>query len=243
MKTILLVGLLFTAVSQADPLKTLVKKGYSKNPVDTKVCGEDYNAASSQWKISEKDKLFLCVSPDQSQKEANRQNPLQPGRNVLPLMSEFVLVSKNKPTSVCANDEVREVDCAAFLSESKIEIMITHKKMPGLQTVHLIECKDAVCEKKKGCSSQIPISASFRDHKLKDFLKRIAEDAKSIKANKPPQLKDYTIDEQIVLVRLGLKEDNLDAEQILNWFTVGKNCKDDCISADDFFEDRDCRKK
>ncbi len=243
MRTILFLSLFFPLLSQADAIKTIVKKGYSSATADIKVCGQDYNAASSQWKISDKDKLFLCVSPDQSQKEANRQKTLQTGRNTLPLMSEFVLVSKNKPSSVCANDEVREVDCAAFLSEQKIEIMITHKKMPGLQTVHLIECKDGVCEKKKGCSSQIPISASFREHKLKAFLKRISDDAKAIKANKPPALKNYTIDEQIVLVRLGLKEDNLDAEQILNWFTLGKDCKDDCISADDFFEDRDCRKK
>lgn len=46
------------------------------------------------------------------------------------------------------NDEVREVDCAAFISENKIEVMITHKKMPGLQSVSLIECLDVNGEKK-----------------------------------------------------------------------------------------------
>ena len=227
----------------ADPLQSLVKKGYSTTAKDLKLCGEDYNGAVSIWTISEKDRLLLCVSPDQSSKEAQKQKALQSGRNVLLLMSEFVLVSKNKATSVCANDEVREVDCAAFVSEKKIEVMITHKKMPGLQSVSLIECVDDKCEKKKGCSSQIPISKDFREHKLKSFLKRISDDAKGIVANKHPQLKDYTVDEQIVLVRLALKEDNVEAEQILNWFTLGKNCKDDCISADDFFEDRECRKK
>ncbi len=187
------------------------------------------------------------MSPDQSAKEAQKQKTLQQGRNLLPLMSEFVLISKNKPTSVCMNDEVREVDCAAFISENKIEVMITHKKMPGLQSVSLIECMDVngekKCEKKKGCSSQIPISKDFREHKLKSFLKQISQDAKAIAAGSPPDLKKYTVDEQIVLVRLALKEDNVDAESILNWFTLGKNCKEDCISADDFFEDRECKRK
>lgn len=242
MKLIIL-SFLFYSLSPADPINHLVKKGYSKAAKDIKHCGEDYNGAASAWPLSEKDRLLLCVSPDQSNKEAQKQKTLQLGRNVLPLMSEFVLISKNKAASVCTNDEVREVDCAAFISEKKIEVMITHKKMPGLQSVSLIECVDDKCEKKKGCSSQIPISKDFREHKLKSFLKRISDDAKGIAANKPPQLKDYTIDEQIVLVRLALKEDNVEAEQILNWFTLGKNCKDDCISADDFFEDRECRKK
>lgn len=258
----------------ADPLKTLIKKGYSSARADTHQCGEDYNAAASVWSIGEKDKLLLCVSPDQSDAEANKQKKIQAGRNVLPLMSEFVLISKNKPSSVCANDEVREVDCAAFVSDKKIEVMITHKKMPGLQSVTTIECVDEShskldetnkeeekplikkCEKKKGCSSQIPISKDFREQKLKGFLKRIQANAETIQKHTEclkthpqcktpglPQLKDYTLDEQIVLVRLALKEDNVHAEQILNWFTLGVNCKNDCISADDFFEDRECRRK
>jgi hypothetical protein len=245
-----------TLSAQADPIKTLVKKGYSKAAADLKYCGEDYNAAASIWTLTEKDKLVLCVSPDQSQKEAQKQKVLQVGRNVLPLMSEFVLVAKNKATSVCTNDEVREVDCAAFIGDKKIEVMITHKKMPGLQSVSLIECTDDGCEKKKGCSSQIPISGDFRKHKLKSFLKKITDHGLIIKKQtecvkadpkckikETPSLKEYTIDEQIVLVRLALKEDNTDAEQVLNWFTLGLNCKEDCISADDFFEDRECRKK
>ncbi|MBY0386054.1 hypothetical protein K2X05_12925 [bacterium] len=242
-KIILLLTILKPLMALAGPMESLIKKGYSKTAKDLKYCGEDYNGAVSIWTVSEKDRLLLCVSPDQSVKEAQKQKTLQLGRNVLPLMSEFVLIAKNKATSICSNDEVREVDCAAFISEKKIEVMITHKKMPGLQSVSLIECVDDKCEKKKGCSSQIPISKDFREHKLKSFLKRISDDAKGLAANKPPQLKDYTIDEQIVLVRLALKEDNVEAEQILNWFTLGKNCKDDCISADDFFEDRECRKK
>ena len=233
--------------SHAGPIESLIKKGYSKAEKDRKPCGEDYNAAVSIWPLTEKEKLLLCVSPDQSAKDAQKQKVLQTGRNVLPLMSEFVLISKNKAASVCTNDEVREVDCAAFISENKIEVMITHKKMPGLQSVSLIECADVdgerKCEKKRGCSSQIPISKAFREHKLKSFLKQVSEDAKGIAAGKPPVLKKYTVDEQIVLVRLALKEDNAEAEQILNWFTIGKNCKDDCISADDFFEDRECKKK
>ncbi len=222
------------------------------------------------WPLNDKDKLLLCVSPDQSDKDAQKQKTLQAGRNVLPLMSEFALVSKNKASSICTNDEVREVDCAAFVSDKKIEVMITHKKMPGLQSVATIECvekpdetsKEDVkpliekCEKKKGCSSQIPISKDFREQKLKSFLKRIQTDAVNVQKhleclkNNPqcktpslPQLKDYTIDEQIVMVRLALKEDNAHAELILNWFTLGVNCKEDCISADDFFEDRECRRK
>lgn len=230
-------------MSQADAIKTLVQKGYSQKSEDLKKCSEDYKGALSVWSLGEKDKLLLCTSQDQSSKEAQKQKSLSIGRNILPLMSEFILISKNKPTSVCSNDEVREVDCAAFITDKKIEVMITHKKMPGLQSVSTIECTENDCQKKTGCSSQIPISASFRQHKLKSFLKRIQDDAAGIKKNIPPQLKNYTIDEQIVLVRLALKEDNTDAEQILNWFTLGKNCKDDCISADDFFEDRNCRKK
>jgi hypothetical protein len=249
-------ALILPLPSQADPIKTLVKKGYSNAATDLKHCGEDYNAAASTWTLSEKEKLVLCVSPDQSQKEAQKQRVLQLGRNVLPLMSEFVLIAKNKGSSVCTNDEVREVDCAAFIGDKKIEVMITHKKMPGLQSVSLIECTDNGCEKKKGCSSQIPISSDFRKHKLKSFLKKISDHSVTIKKqtdclkNDPkcktmgtPSLKDYTLDEQIVLVRLALKEDNAEAEQVLNWFTLGMNCKEDCISADDFFEDRECRKK
>lgn len=271
-----LIFIVFTIVifnSSADPLKTLIKKGYSQSRTDTRHCGEDYNSAASTWSISDKDKLLLCVSPDQSDAEANKQKKLQAGRNVLPLMSEFVLISKNKPSSICTNDEVREVDCAAFVSDKKIEVMISHKKMPGLQSVAIIECDEKsdtqldetskeektlikTCEKKKGCSSQIPISKDFREHKLKGFLKRIQNDAATLQKHMEclktnphcktpalPQLKDYTLDEQIVLVRLGLKEDNAYAEQVLNWFTLGFNCKEDCISADDFFEDRECRKK
>lgn len=241
--TLLTFLILQPLMALAGPIQSLVKKGYSTTAKDLKSCGEDYNGAVSVWTISEKDRLLLCVSPDQSAKEAQKQKALQLGRNVLPLMSEFVLIAKNKASSVCSNDEVREVDCAAFIGEKKIEVMITHKKMPGLQSVSLIECVDDKCEKKKGCSSQIPISKDFREHKLKSFLKRISDDAKGISANKPPRLKDYTVDEQIVLVRLALKEDNIEAEKILNWFTLGKDCKEDCISADDFFEDRECRKK
>ncbi len=248
MKTfILFLSFVFICNAQAGPIESLIKKGYSKSEKDIKPCGEDYNAAVSTWSLNEKDKLLLCVSPDQTSKEAQKQKTLQSGRNVLPLMAEFVLIAKNKATSICTNDEVREVDCAAFISENKIEVMVTHKKMPGLQSVSLIECTETEgekkCEKKRGCSSQIPISKSFREHKLKSFLKQVSEDAKSIAAGKPPELKKYTVDEQIVLVRLALKEDNAEAEQILNWFTLGKNCKEDCISADDFFEDRECRKK
>jgi hypothetical protein len=248
MNTLLLFFIVIgTSPSYAGPIESLLKKGYSKAAKDLKPCGEDYNAAVSIWPLSEKDKLLLCVSPDQLAKEIQKQKVLQLGRNLLPLMSEFVLIAKNKPVSVCTNDEVREVDCAAFISENKIEVMITHKKMPGLQSVSLIECTDVdgekKCEKKRGCSSQIPISKAFREHKLKSFLKQVSEDAKGITAGKPPELKKYTVDEQIVLVRLALKEDNAEAEQILNWFTLGKNCKEDCISADDFFEDRECRKK
>lgn len=248
MKTILVFLILtLTLQTHAGPIEGLIKKGYIKAEKDLKHCGEDYNAAVSVWPLTDGNRLLLCVSPDQSAKEAQKQKALQLGRNLLPLMSEFVLISKNKPTSVCTNDEVREVDCAAFISENKIEVMITHKKMPGLQSVSLIECTDVEgekkCEKKRGCSSQIPISKAFREHKLKSFLKQVADDAKAIAAGKPPELKKYTVDEQIVLVRLALKEDNAEAEQILNWFTLGKNCKEDCISADDFFEDRECKKK
>ncbi len=248
MKTLLVFFILtVTLRSYAGPIESLIKKGYNKTEKELKHCGEDYNAAVSVWPLTDSNRLLLCVSPDQSAKDAQKQKVLQKGRNFLPLMSEFVLISKNKPASVCTNDEVREVDCAAFISDTKIEVMITHKKMPGLQSVSLIECTEVdgekKCEKKRGCSSQIPISKAFREHKLKSFLKQVSEDAKGIAAGKPPELKKYTVDEQIVLVRLALKEDNAEAEQILNWFTLGKNCKEDCISADDFFEDRECKKK
>ncbi len=252
MKTLLLISVLISTIASsrtasAGPIESLIKKGFSKADKDLKPCGEDYNAAVSIWPLSEKEKLLLCVSPDQFSKEAQKQKSLHAGRNLLPLMSEFVLVAKNKPVSICTNDEVREVDCAAFISDNKIEVMITHKKMPGLQSVSLIECTETegikTCEKKRGCSSQIPISKAFREHKLRSFLKQVSEDAKNIVAGKGPELKKYTVDEQIVLVRLALKEDNSEAEQILNWFTLGKNCKEDCISADDFFEDRECKKK
>jgi hypothetical protein len=224
------------------------------NSALNKVCGSDKALHASEYKLTAMDRLVLCQGSEKDKLSEKQKVHLKTGRTSLPLMSELLYISAAKKEVLCFHDESKESDCALLLSTKKAEVLISHLMLPSLDASARIDCNKTPCKVEKKCSVQTPISTAFRKHKLADFKKTIQEaivklntyqecrrKSKDCDMSLVPKVDTYTLDEQLALQNLALKEDSTNAETLLNWLSVGKNCKGTCLNAADFFDEYNCK--